>query len=206
MAAPASPLSVFHLADQWFDRARSALRGTVPCRQGCFLCCIGTFPITQLDVLELQRGLSLLPPQQRAAIEDRATAQVKELEAAYPALKNQPALDDWTDEATDRLVARFGDQPCPALQADGACGIYAFRPITCRMTGIPTEANGIVQGACAVQTAVPVVRVPEDLRKEEDKIAEHEAETLGVLLRIRPAGGEEVLLPYGFLPGASSPQ
>jgi Fe-S-cluster containining protein len=200
MAAPASSLSVFQLADQWFDQARTALQGALPCRHGCSACCIGPFPITQLDVLELQRGLSLLPLEQRRAIENRAAGQVNEIERAYPALRTQPTLDQWKDEAIDRLTARFGDRPCPALQADGSCAVYAFRPITCRMTGIPTETEGLVQGACSVQTAVPVVRVPERLRQQEDAIAEREAEALAVLLHIRPAGGEEVLLPYGFLP------
>ncbi len=200
MAASASADSLFHLADQWFDRARTSLGETLPCRQGCSSCCIGPFPVTQLDVLELRRGLALLPDEQRTAIQTRATEQVAELEQAYPVLQTDPSLDTWKDDAIDHLVAQFGDRPCPALQSDGSCGLYAFRPLTCRTMGIPTETDGVVQGACTVQTSVPIVRLSATLRGEEDEIAKQEGEALDVLRQVRPSMGEEVLLPYGFLP------
>ena len=47
--------------------------------------------------------------------------------------------------------------------------------------GIPTESDGMVQGACTVQTAVPIVRLSPIFRIEMDRLAEHEAVDLSIL-------------------------
>ena len=98
-------------------------------------------------------------------------------------LLSQPDLDKWDDRIIDEMVEHFADVPCPALAPDGTCDIYAFRPITCRTMGIPTESEGMVQGACTVQTAVPIVRLSPIFRKEMDRLAEHEAVDLSILSR-----------------------
>lgn len=63
--------------------------------------------------------------------------------------------------------------------------------------GIPTEQEGITQGACEVQVSVPIVRLSLTQRAEEDELAQLEAESLAQYRTT--AGGEEVLLPYGFI-------
>lgn len=180
-------------ADRWFDRARAALLGALPCRQGCCRCCIGPFPITIRDARDLRCGLSTLAPDLRHDIEMRAREQAAAMEAAFPALAASPFLDDWSDAEQDALVARFADRPCPALGDDGCCRVYAFRPLTCRLMGIPPETGGVVQGACAVQTAVPIVRLPPALRAAEDALVVEEAAAL-------TGPSEEILITHGFLP------
>ena len=91
-ASSSSPLPLFQQATNWFQRAQASLLGALPCCQGCSACCIGMFPITRLDALELHRGLDTLPSLQRNAIVTRARAQVSALEAAYPDLLSQPAF------------------------------------------------------------------------------------------------------------------
>jgi Fe-S-cluster containining protein len=157
------------------------------------------FPITRLDAEELQRGLATLPPDLRAAIEIRAREQTTAMETQAPALRQSISLDDWQDRAIDDLVETFATLPCPALQPDGSCGIYPFRPLTCRTMGIPTEESGVAQGACEVQTALPIRRLPRALREEEDVLAQAEARMLAHRQRVTGTKGEELLLPYGFL-------
>lgn len=193
------PLPLFQQAAHWFRRARASLLGAIPCGQGCCQCCIGIFPITRLDALELHRGLEGLPPIHRDAIVTRARSQIVMLEDTYPALKSKPALDEWPDHTIDNMVEQFAHLPCPALSPDGACGIYTFRPITCRTMGIPNESDGVVHGACAVQTAVPLIRLSPALRTDADRLAEHEAVALSILRRAHPETGDELLLPYGFV-------
>lgn len=198
--APASlPLPLYQQASHWFRRAQASLLGAIPCRQGCCACCIGIFPITRLDALELHRGLNLLPSAHKTAIVTRARAQVASLEAAYPALKSKPGLDEWADSSIDDIVERFADLPCPALAADGSCGIYAFRPITCRTMGIPVEHDGMVHGACRVQTAVPIIRPSTSVRGDSARLIEDEAVALSILRHAQPETGDELLLPYGFV-------
>ena len=193
------PLPLFQQAERWFHRASASLLGAIPCCRGCSACCIGLFPITRLDAMELQRGLVELPTVQREAISTRARTQVTELESAYPALQSDPSIDSWDDRMVDGLVERFSDRPCPALSTDGTCAVYAFRPITCRTMGIPNESERMVQGACTVQTAVPIIRLSPTFRAQENQLAVDEAVHLAILCSAHPEQGDELLLPYGFL-------
>jgi Fe-S-cluster containining protein len=185
--------------DDWFKRANAALLSQVPCHAGCSYCCIGPFPITQLDVSLLQEGLQRLTPDRRAYIEGRAAEQVSVLESAQPKLKESPYLDRWPDSDIDRLVNEFHDCPCPALDEDGLCTLYEHRPLTCRSMGIPTEEKGVVRGACEVQTFVPIIRLSGALRAEEDVLSKQEAQTLDAYNSLTGNACEELLLPYGLL-------
>ncbi|NWF74874.1 MAG: YkgJ family cysteine cluster protein [Nitrospirae bacterium] len=199
---PASPslVSLYKKTDHWFQRASAALLGEVPCRLGCTGCCIGPFPITLLDVQTLQQGLADLSPDHRHRIEQRAIEQTAAMEAAFPQLTGTDLLDNWSDEEIDRFVTAFHHYPCPALEADGRCSVYRHRPLACRSMGIPTENRGLTHGACEVQTFIPIVRLPRIFREEEDRLAEEEAASLNELHRATESTGEEVFLPYGFLP------
>jgi Fe-S-cluster containining protein len=189
-------------ADLWFDRARASLLGAIPCGRGCHRCCIGLFAITQSDVDRLQQGLCRLAAEDRLVIQEEAARQVAAMARAFPALRQSPSLDHWDDRDIDALVEQFASVPCPALHSDGSCKVYEVRPLTCRLMGIPVEEPGTVQGACEVQTSVPLIRLPRSLRREEERLAELES----TLLSVRKAEsdtasqqGEEVMLPYGFL-------
>jgi Fe-S-cluster containining protein len=190
-------------ADRWFDRTRAALLGELPCRRGCCRCCVGVFPITTLDALTLRQGMSALAPELRGDIQASAERQVAIIERAFPQLRESPDLRDRTDAEVDRIVERFGDLPCPALGPEGECRVYPFRPVTCRMMGIPVEDKELVQGACEAQTSVPIVQVPRVFRAEEDRLAAEEAREIeaapSAAGRARGGASDEVLLPYGFL-------
>ena len=173
--------------------------GQVPCRAGCSRCCIGPFPITILDVDSLQQGLRALPTTRRETIRKRAAEQAAAMQAAYPKLAASRFVDNWPDEELDRLAEQFAHLPCPALDDQGRCGIYAFRPLTCRSMGIPTDEGGLTVGACQVQTFVPIVRLSASLRAEEQILAEREATALDQFKKSSGVSGEELLLPYGFV-------
>ena len=156
--------------------------------------------MTILDRQEIQRGLHSIPSEQRQVIEEKAARQARMIEASAPQLALHPVIDHWPDRDTDALVERFRELPCPALEADGSCSLYEFRPLACRSMGIPVESEGIVQGACAIQTSVPLIRLSPSLRHEEDRLAGEEAEELAQLRDRQKVSGEELLLPYAFLP------
>lgn len=122
------------------------------------------------------------------------------MERAAPRLARTRFIDHWGDGDVDALAERFADLDCPALQSDGSCGIYPFRPLTCRSMGIPRDVGGIVEGACTIQTAIPLVRLPRSHREEEDRLINEEAEHLAYLRTLDLAQGEELFLPHAFLP------
>ncbi|HKN86128.1 MAG TPA: YkgJ family cysteine cluster protein [Nitrospiraceae bacterium] len=190
---------LFQHAEGWFQRGQAALLESLPCRPGCTRCCYGPFAITLLDQLELQQGLQALSPPIQSDIHARAQSQMETMEEAFPRLRQSPYIDEWKERELDDLVTRFSELPCPALDSDGRCLVYTSRPLTCRMMGLPVESNGLVYGACEVQTFVPVIRVSEALRQEEDRLAKTEARLIEEQRHMTSHDGEEVLLPYGFL-------
>ncbi|MBH0193103.1 MAG: hypothetical protein HP492_15360 [Nitrospira sp.] len=200
---PSLPSTLFDKTARWFDRAHAALLNDLPCHRGCSHCCIGLFPITLLDQQELQRGLRSLPKELRHAIEDTAALQVRMIEESAPKLTRNRFIDLWPDPDIDSLVERYRGLPCPALDSDGSCSLYAFRPLACRSMGIPSETEGAVQGACAVQTSVPLIRLSRSLRQEEDRLAGEESNQLMRLRRQSGAAGEELFMPYAFSPDAT---
>lgn len=194
-----TPSSIFDKTSNWFQRAQAALADELPCRRGCSHCCVGLFPVTILDRQEIRRGLRRLPDGERLAIERKAAEQVERL-LASTAILTDPFIDTWLDRDLDRLVEQFDDVPCPALQGDGTCAVYNSRPLVCRSMGIPSEREGVVHGACRVQTSVPLIRLSSSLRCEEAYLSGVEAEELARMKHETDSPGEELLLPYAFLP------
>jgi Fe-S-cluster containining protein len=197
---PPVPSLLAHQTDRWFQRAAAALLGKVPCEAGCSGCCIGPFPITLLDRRSIREGMSTLPEGTRQTIEARAREQANAMESVYPQLARSRFIDAWPDSTIDRLVDHFHQSPCPALGNDGLCILYDYRPLTCRSMGIPTEHAGVVNGACEVQTFIPIVRLSAPLQAEEYELARREAQALEACQSVERAEGEEMLLAYGFLP------
>lgn len=159
--------------------------------------------MTILDRQELQRGLRTLPDERRKRIERIAAGQVTALTAAAPQLNTNRFIDRWSEEESEQLSKRFDTWPCPALEQDGSCGLYEFRPLVCRSMGVPHD-EGCVSGACAVQTAVPLIRLSSTIREEENHLAGIEADEIEALRHHEGAEGEELFLPYAFFPDAGA--
>lgn len=114
------------------------------CRPGCTQCCIGPFPISQLDAARLQAGLDDLEftdSQRAGRIRGRARDTVARLSPTFPGDAATGILggDDAAQSAFDEFA---NDEPCPALDpATGTCDLYAYRPITCREFGPPVRVE-----------------------------------------------------------------
>ncbi|MDH4085205.1 MAG: YkgJ family cysteine cluster protein [Nitrospira sp.] len=194
------PRPLFKKTARWFERAKASLFDNLPCCRGCSHCCVGLFSVTLLDKQEIQQGLQSLPSKDRKRLEDTAVEQVNQLRIAAPRLRMNQFVDRWPDDEMDTLVERFDALPCPALERDGRCGVYEYRPLVCRSMGLPMDSDGVVSGACIIQTSVPLIRLSNALREEENLLAGREAEELAAVCHHNGAQGGELLLPYAFLP------
>ena len=112
------------------------------CRVGCTECCIGPFPIRQLDARRLRDGLEGLrerEPERADAIARRARASVRAMRRGFPGDPVTGRLDE-DEAARERFFERNEAHPCPALDPrTGACELYAARPLTCRSYGPPVR-------------------------------------------------------------------
>jgi Fe-S-cluster containining protein len=112
------------------------------CRPGCMHCCVGVFPINQLDAQRLRQGLvdlEAVSPERAEAIRARARDAVIRLAPNYPGDPVSGLLAEG-DEAFSDFA---NDEVCPVLDpATGTCELYQSRPITCRVFGPPIRSEG----------------------------------------------------------------
>ncbi|HXG61327.1 MAG TPA: YkgJ family cysteine cluster protein [Planctomycetota bacterium] len=182
-------------ADAWYRSVRERFPDRVPCGKGCRDCCLGLFDITPADAELLREGLAQAPADVRADIERRARDLVERLRAEFPRLGED--LDGWSEREIDELCDRLGPVECPALGPAGECRLYAHRPLTCRLSGIPVvDVSGAVlyPEGCARCTLRPEETPPleaERLRRDERRF-----------LRRRYPGrsGVALLIPQALAP------
>jgi Fe-S-cluster containining protein len=115
------------------------------CRQGCTQCCIGVFPINQLDAQRLRRGLADLEiqsPERADRVRERAREAASRLSQDFPGDPSSGILDEG-DTAVERFSEFANDEPCPVLNPEtGNCELYESRPMTCRVFGPPVRSEG----------------------------------------------------------------
>ncbi|MGC2403317.1 MAG: YkgJ family cysteine cluster protein [Acidobacteriaceae bacterium] len=114
------------------------------CRPGCTQCCVGVFPIHQLDAARLQQGLAELAgvdPERADSVLERARRSVERLTENFPGDPQSGLLDE-SEEAEARFEDFANAEPCPALDpATGLCDLYLSRPMTCRVFGPPVRTD-----------------------------------------------------------------
>lgn len=123
--------------DDWFAAClQAAPPETFACHAGCSACCRGLFDITLLDAFLLRRGFTQLPGEVRAQVLAKCRVRLAELQAQWPQLQPPYLLNALPDE--DWMNMPEEDEiPCPLLGDDNRCLVYAFRPMTCRLHGLP---------------------------------------------------------------------
>jgi Fe-S-cluster containining protein len=114
------------------------------CHPGCTQCCIGAFPINQLDAFRLRRGLADLEasaPERAAQVRQRALESVSRLSPEFPGDPASGVLDEG-EEAERRFADFANDEPCPVLDPQtGYCELYESRPMSCRVFGPPVQSE-----------------------------------------------------------------
>lgn len=120
------------------------------CRPGCTQCCVGVFPINQLDATRLKSGLAELEkrdPARAAAVHARSREAATRLRADIPGDPRSGILAE--DDASQARFEEFAnDETCPVLDpSTGMCDLYESRPMTCRTFGPPVQSEDGL-GAC----------------------------------------------------------
>lgn len=150
-----SPLPAYRAlldeAGTWFERAAATHADEVRCRRGCDACCRGLFDVSPLDAALIAEGVRAAAADTRAALLADATAALATVAALATGWHAPWRIGDLGVERFDALCDALPDAPCPALDGDGACRIYAHRPLVCRIHGLPMFDPGADRdcgGAC----------------------------------------------------------
>ena len=162
-ALPERDRELIQIVDAALAEATQRAGEWLACRPGCTQCCIGPFPISQLDAARLRTGLAELEkgdPQRAERIRARAVDVIARCSERFPGNAETGILDD-NDAAQAAFDTFADDEPCPALDPEtGTCDLYRFRPMTCREFGPPVRVddhgeNGLSVCELCFQGATP---------------------------------------------------
>ncbi len=123
--------------DEWFGRSRERYPAAIHCGQGCSECCRGLFDITLLDACYLKRGFDRLAQPVRGEVLAKAEACLGGMQESWPEFTAPYLLNYRPEEDWEALMPEDDGTPCLLLDAAGSCLVYAHRPMTCRLNGLP---------------------------------------------------------------------
>ena len=129
--------SLLKEVDAWFAEASAAHPEQIRCGKGCSGCCRALFDITLLDALYLQQGVLKLSETVRERVLARAELRVAGIRAQWPEFAQPYLLNHRSEEEWQQLMPEDDETPCVLLDDTGHCLVYEYRPMTCRLHGLP---------------------------------------------------------------------
>jgi Fe-S-cluster containining protein len=141
---PSRDSELVQIMDAALANATSRAGEWLVCRKGCTQCCLGAFAINQLDAARLREGLKQLQardPRRAARILERVAQSRARLTADFPGNPVTGILAE-DQHSESRFFDFANDEPCPVLDPEtGACDLYQWRPMTCRVFGPPVRSG-----------------------------------------------------------------
>jgi Fe-S-cluster containining protein len=123
--------------DSWFSRCQLNHREAIVCNKGCSECCRGLFDITILDAALLNIGFAGLPDSVRVRVREKAEKSIRAIQSSWPEFEHPFILNHRPEDEMETLMATDNETPCVLLDAEGKCLLYDYRPMTCRLHGLP---------------------------------------------------------------------
>ncbi len=128
--------SLLETIDSWFKQTVKKFPQEIHCQSGCSGCCRGFFDVTLLDAALVLKGFEQLSLSQRKSIQRKSERRLAELQQRWPGFAS-PFLLNGLPDSEWIAMPEADETPCPFLGDDALCLIYAHRPMTCRLHGLP---------------------------------------------------------------------
>jgi len=128
-------------ADRVFEKVKTEYPDEVRCQTGCSDCCHALFDLTLIEALYLNHYfLKNLEGEKREKILSKANT----ADRAIYKIKRQAYRDSQSGKNENQIFEELANVRvrCPLLNDDARCELYARRPITCRLYGVPTAIGG----------------------------------------------------------------
>ncbi len=125
-------------ADKAFQQMRRDFGDCIKCELHCADCCHAVFGLFLIEAVFLKHDFDQLNEKERNLALfrcDEADSDLEKLQGALKAFENDPQM-----KAYSMARARIR---CPLLNDNKECILYPYRPITCRLYGIPTAVQGV---------------------------------------------------------------
>ena len=128
--------------DQVFDQVRQQYPDCVKCKLECADCCHALFDLSLVEALYLNRKFisETLDKKRDAITEEANRTDRKVYQLKRKAFKSVEAGQKTEEQVLLEMAAER--VRCPLLNEENKCELYAYRPVTCRLYGIPTAIGG----------------------------------------------------------------
>lgn len=131
------------LVDEAFNKVKAQHGDCVKCAGGCSDCCFAIFDLTFIEAMYINHhfnqkytgGSVRYDMMERANRADRKLYKLKK-KAHELSVEGKDELSIIGEMSMERVR-------CPLLNLEDKCDLYDFRPIACRVYGIPTSAAGL---------------------------------------------------------------
>ncbi|MFO7964818.1 MAG: YkgJ family cysteine cluster protein [Desulfobacterales bacterium] len=129
-------------ADAIFEKVKQEFPECVKCRIQCTDCCYALFDLSLIEAMYINYRFN-------EAFEEQVKADVIEkanrADRIIHKIKRQAHKDFENGKKESDILAEVAKEKvrCPLLNSRNRCDLYASRPITCRLYGIPTEIGGL---------------------------------------------------------------
>jgi Fe-S-cluster containining protein len=121
-------------ADASFQKVVDLHPQAVACRQGCDDCCHALFDLSPMEAVSLALAFLDLPRNGRREVRRRGEKAAANFDQAMSKAFSQQGQERLRELSLARV-------PCPLLEG-GRCLLYAQRPLTCRLYGVPVQVEG----------------------------------------------------------------
>jgi Fe-S-cluster containining protein len=139
-----NPAPIFHsyellvdAADEAFQKMKEEHGSQMACEQHCSDCCHAVFGLFLIEAAYLKVHFDQLDPEKKK----EALMRCNETERGLKRVEKKLEVHQEDPEMMASILSRERI-PCPLLDGDRECVVYAHRPITCRVYGIPTKIHG----------------------------------------------------------------
>ena len=133
---------VLATADKVFERVKSEHPECVKCKTTCSDCCNALFDLYLIEALYINDKFNkkFKDGERERIVEKSNTA-----DRTIHKLKRKAYKDLESGKDENELLTKMAEERvrCPLLNDDDMCDLYEYRPITCRLYGIPISIGGV---------------------------------------------------------------
>lgn len=128
--------------DSAFSTVQKKYGDCVKCKVGCADCCYALFDLTLIEAIFVNHHFNRIysGKEREHLLEIANRYDRKVVKIKRQAQKDRESGKDETEILTELALQRL---KCPLLDDQDRCQLYEFRPITCRLYGVPTSIAGM---------------------------------------------------------------
>ncbi len=129
--------------DATFERVKNQYPDCVKCEVTCSDCCHALFDLTLIEALYINHQFHQ-KFREREAEKSQLLENANKADRLVYKIKKNAYRQLQEGRAETEIIEEIGKERirCPLLSEAEKCDLYEFRPITCRLYGIPTAISG----------------------------------------------------------------